>query len=276
MTTISEALSRHTELDSDTALLDASLLLCEVLGCHTSYLRTWPEKKLTAEQIDHYEALFSERKTGRPIAHILGHQAFWTLDLAVSEHTLIPRQDTETLVETALALDLPDQVAVLDLGTGTGAIALALAKENPSWSVQASDLYPEVVELARSNASRNHLTNVEVVQSDWFSSIKSKDFDLIVSNPPYIDERDEHLSLGDVRFEAKSALVASEQGLADLRLLIDQARDFLKREAWLMVEHGYDQGERVRSLLRDHGYHKVETRRDLGGNDRLSLGQWQG
>jgi len=261
---------------SDSPEVDVDYLLCHVLEKPASYLRTWPEKLLLPAQLEAFNSLLERRLAGEPIAYILGYRAFWDFDLAVSSDTLIPRADTEVLVETALRiytdqLSLPKRV--LDLGTGTGAIALALAKECPVWSVLGCDLMPGAVELAQHNQARLGISNVSFIQSSWFDVIDG-DFDLIVSNPPYIDPEDPHLAQGDVRFEPLSALIADDKGMADIRHIATHATSRLHHQGWLMFEHGYDQGEACRSLLMQLGYQQVETVRDYGDNDRVTLGQW--
>jgi len=261
---------------SDSPEVDVDYLLCHVLEKPASYLRTWPEKLLLPAQLEAFNSLLERRLAGEPIAYILGYRAFWDFDLAVSSDTLIPRADTEVLVETALRiytdqLSLPKRV--LDLGTGTGAIALALAKECPVWSVLGCDLMPGAVELAQHNQARLGVSNVSFIQSSWFDVIDG-DFDLIVSNPPYIDPEDPHLAQGDVRFEPLSALIADDKGMADIRHIATHATSRLHHQGWLMFEHGYDQGEACRSLLMQLGYQQVETVRDYGDNDRVTLGQW--
>ena len=232
-------------------------------------------------------ALLDRRLKGEPIAYILGEKEFWSLPLNVSEGTLIPRPDTEILVEKALQIALekleenPPHFRILDLGTGTGAIALALAselfpicqKKAIQLDVIGVDLMPEVVKLAQSNAEKNKL-KVQFLQSRWFEHVEGQ-FDIIVSNPPYIDETDEHLSQGDVRFEPRSALVAGENGLADLRHLIECASVHLKDNGYLLLEHGWKQGEEVRSIFWQNHWQGVATIRDYGDNERVTLGYWK-
>ena len=232
-------------------------------------------------------ALLDRRLKGEPIAYILGEKEFWSLPLNVSEGTLIPRPDTEILVEKALQIALekleenPPHFRILDLGTGTGAIALALAselfpicqKKAMQLDVIGVDLMPEVVKLAQSNAEKNKL-KVQFLQSRWFEHVEGQ-FDIIVSNPPYIDETDEHLFQGDVRFEPRSALVAGENGLADLRHLIECATVHLKDNGYLLLEHGWKQGEEVRSIFWQNHWQGVATIRDYGDNERVTLGYWK-
>jgi release factor glutamine methyltransferase len=272
--TISELLQRSTELTaSDSAVLDTELLLSHALDVSRTYLKTWPDRQPDTNQVTTFAALFQRRLRGEPIAYILGHQGFWSLDLKVSEHTLIPRPETELLVETALELQLPPQSSVLDLGTGTGAIALALACERNDWNITALDFQPQAVALAEENRAAHKLDNVQIVQSNWFAAVPAVKFDLIVSNPPYIEKNDPHLFQGDVRFEPASALVSGAEGLDDLILLIGQSVMFLKPNGWLLVEHGYDQGPGVSALFTEAGFSAVETRNDYNQMDRITFGQ---
>lgn len=263
---------------SETPKLDAELLLAKVLQKDRTYLFTWPEKELDAEQEEAFNQLLARRVAGEPIAYILGEKDFWSLTLKVAPHTLIPRPDTETLVEWVCDLAYDNQLAdqeiqVLDLGTGTGAIALALAKEFPKWKVTGVDLIPEAVALAKENQQLNNIRNAEFIQSSWFEKIAAENqFTIIVSNPPYIDKNDKHLALGDVRFEPSSALIADDQGLADIKMIAEQAKNYLTADAALLFEHGYDQGDAVRKILDTNGFCDVSTRIDLGENDRVTLG----
>jgi release factor glutamine methyltransferase len=274
MVTIESLLSNVELPDSPTPRLDAELLLAQALGKSRGYLHTWPERELEASQHERYQAALARRRAGEPVAYILGRQGFWSLDLDVASHTLIPRPDTELLVETALALLPATPLQVLDLGTGTGAIALALACERPAWQVTGVDRVPEAVALAQGNGTRLQLANARFAESCWFSALAGQRFQLIVSNPPYIAVADPHLSQGDVRFEPSSALVAGIDGLDDIRLIIEQAPEHLLAGGWLLLEHGFDQAEAVRELLAQRGFAAVDSRRDLGGHQRISLGQW--
>ena len=260
-------------LQTDSPRLDADLLLMFVLGKTRTWLFGHDDLLLNPEQQQQADNLLARRLLGEPVAYLTGTRGFWTLELEVSPATLIPRPDTETLVEWALELSLPPLARVLDLGTGTGAIALALASEQPAWQVSGVDLAPAAVELARRNAQRNDLGQVRFATSSWFSNVSGQ-FDLLVSNPPYIDPEDPHLLSGDVAHEPRSALVADDRGLADLYFIIDNAPMFLRADGWLLLEHGYDQALAVSERLRLRGFANVMTRADLGGNPRITGGRW--
>jgi release factor glutamine methyltransferase len=258
----------------DSARLDVELLLACVLGCDRTYLYTWPERSLSAQEGSAFNELLKRRQAGEPVAYLLGKQGFWSLELEVNDSTLIPRPDTETLVEQALALDLPSRARVLDLGTGTGAIALALACERPQWRVTGVDKNPDAVALAVTNAKGNGLEWVEFVQGSWFAPLpEGSQFDLIVSNPPYIAANDPHLTQGDVRFEPHTALVAAAEGLADIEHIATAARSYLAAGGWLMFEHGFEQAQASQQLLRRLGYQAVTSYDDLGGNPRVTVGR---
>lgn len=253
--------------------VDADALLCHLLDCRRSYLMTWPEHELDAAQQATLAGWLARRLNGEPIAHLIGEREFWSLPLKVSPATLIPRPDTEVLVEQALARLPGGPCALLDLGTGTGAIALALKSERPDADVWAVDRMPAAAALARTNSAALGLP-IEVRDGSWFAPLSDAPrFAMIVSNPPYIDGMDPHLHEGDVRFEPRSALVAEEQGLADIRLIVTQAPAHLVPGGWLLLEHGWDQGEAVRQLLLQQGYVQVETVRDYGDNERVTLGR---
>ncbi len=262
---------------SDSAKLDAQLLLAWVLNSDITHLLTWPERQLTAEQFTLYQQLLIRRVNGEPIAYILGEKEFWSLPFSVSTATLIPRPDTEILVEQVLSLfaDNIQPIHCLDLGTGTGAIALALASEQAHWHIEAIDFTLAAVKLAQQNAQSLNLTQVNIYQSNWFAQIaKDKTFNVIVANPPYIDEQDPHLLQGDVRFEPRTALVAAQQGLSDIKLIAGQARQYLADNGYLLFEHGYQQAQAVQSFLHDFGYQHVKTITDLAGNDRVTMATW--
>ncbi|ELQ5980559.1 peptide chain release factor N(5)-glutamine methyltransferase [Cronobacter sakazakii] len=270
---LKQAIERLTA--SESPRRDAEILLAFVTGRTRTVILAFGETALTDDEHARLDALLARRAAGEPVAYLIGQREFWSLPLEVSPATLIPRPDTECLVEQALARLPATPCRILDLGTGTGAIALALASERPDCHVTALDIIPEAVALAKRNAQRLGIDNVTVLQSHWFSALTDVRFSLIVSNPPYIDGDDPHLSQGDVRFEPKSALVADNAGLADLETLVTEARRFLEDNGWLMLEHGWQQGEAVRELFTRAGYQAVETCRDYGGNERLTLGHYR-
>ena len=272
---------------TENSKIDALVLLQHATGKSRTQILAFDDTEIDEKVRLKLTALLDRRLKGEPIAYILGEKEFWSLPLNVSEGTLIPRPDTEILVEKALQIALekleenPPHFRILDLGTGTGAIALALAselssicqKQQISLEIIGVDLMSDVVALAQSNAERNRL-NIQFLQSCWFENITGQ-FDLIVSNPPYIDERDEHLSQGDVRFEPLSALVANDAGYADLRHIIESAPSYLNSNGVLLLEHGWQQGEKVRSIFQENHWEMVETVRDYGDNERVTLGFWK-
>ena len=271
---------------TENSKIDALVLLQHATGKSRTQILAFDDTEIDEKVRLKLTALLDRRLKGEPIAYILGEKEFWSLPLNVSKGTLIPRPDTEILVEKALQIALeklqgnPPHFRILDLGTGTGAIALALAselssicqKQQISLEIIGVDLMPDVVALAQSNAERNKL-NVKFLQSRWFENITGQ-FDLIVSNPPYIDVKDEHLHQGDVRFEPLSALVANDAGYADLRHIIELAPSYLNSNGALLLEHGWQQGEKVRSIFQENHLEMVETVRDYGDNERITLGFW--
>lgn len=274
MTAIAECLKRSEELlsVSDSAELDIQILLAYCIAQSRTFLMTWPERELTATQLSAFDDLVERRKEGEPIAYLIEQQGFWSLDLRVLPTTLIPRPETELLVEQALAfLSAKPQSEVLDLGTGTGAIALAMAKELPEAKVLGVDINHASIALAKDNAARNNIGNVSFKQSSWYTELAGL-FDLIISNPPYIRTDDPHLSQGDVRFEPVRALVAGTDGLADLRIIIREAPVYLQAGGALMVEHGYDQKHAVSQLFKQSQFVDVSCYQDLAGQDRITVG----
>lgn len=282
--TIATALARSAELaeSSDSPRLDVEVLLSHILRKDRSFLYAWPEYLLNQQQQRQFDESFTRRLQGEPVAHITGQREFWSLPFRVTADTLIPRPETELLVELALDLPLAGEVKLLDLGTGTGAIALAIASEKPRWQITAVDAIAAAVQLAEENrcqlssTQQRPLDNVQVLQSDWFSALKGQTFDVVVSNPPYICTEDQHLQEGDVRFEPTTALVADEQGLSDLRHIIKESRHHLNAGGWLLLEHGFDQGKAVSELMLQMEFMEIATHTDLAGNDRVSVCRYRG
>jgi len=255
--------------------LDAEILLASLLKVSRSHLYAWPEQKLTASQYAHYQQLLTRRAQKEPIAYLTGHKEFWSLDLQVTSATLIPRPETELLVELALTLlPMDNQVTVIDLGTGSGAIALAIAKERPRSRVLATDNSSAALSIAQSNAHQLGLTNVEFLLSDWFSALAGPPATMIVSNPPYLASDDPHLTQEEIKYEPRSALVAAQHGLADIQQLIAHAKNYLVDNGWLLLEHGYQQGAPVRNWFKQYGYQAVETVADLAGLERGQYGKY--
>ena len=265
---IAVALSLNVNKES---AFDVEVLLAHVLQVSRAYLMAFPERILTLEQQIKFENFLEQYVKGIPVAYITGHREFWSLDFLVTQATLIPRPETELLVELALRELSGDKKIIADLGTGSGAIALAIASEKPSWEVHATDKSADALQVAKCNAERFNLTNVIFHQGSWCKALPDQFFDLIVSNPPYIAKDDEHLRQGDLRYEPLSALMAGENGLQDLRQIICEAKNYLRKGAYLMLEHGFQQAEQVREICGMEGYSKIITVRDLAGLERVTI-----
>lgn len=255
------------------ARIDAELLLAHALGCSRTRLFAYPEAGVDAASRARYLALLERRRAGEPVAYLLGRQAFWSLDIALDGNTLVPRPETELLVELALVRGAARAADVLDLGTGSGAIALALAIERPAWRVLGVDRDPAAVHLARRNAGRLGLGNVAFETGDWFAGLEGRRFDLVVANPPYIAEDDPCLAAPGVCREPRHALVAGTDGLDALRRIVAAAPQHLSSDGWLLCEHGAAQGDALRALFAAAGLVAIATQRDLAGHERVTLGR---
>jgi len=271
---LAAAQSALEKVDNTEAKLEAQLLLQHVLKVNRAWLIAHESDALASETQAEFEALLARRLQGEPMAYILGEREFYGLTLQVTPATLIPRPDTETLVDAALAKIAQNaDVHVLDLGTGSGAIALAIAKHPPQTHVVAVDASSAALDVANHNAERLQISNVQFLLSDWFSALEHQRFDVIVSNPPYIEQNDAHLSQGDLRFEPVTALASGADGLNDIRTILEQSLTHLKPQGWLMLEHGYNQAEAVSDLMSSAGLVDVATLKDLGGNNRVTMGK---
>jgi release factor glutamine methyltransferase len=273
VTTVRDLLAWGTQQLGGTAeaASEAGILLAHLLQKDRSWLFAWPEAEMSEDNVRRYRALTARRAAGEPIAYLTGRRDFWSLQLEVDRHTLIPRPETEHLIEFVLQrLPATPPLRVVDLGTGSGAIALALAAERPAWQITATDLSQAALANARTNA-RRHGLRVEFVCADWLQGLQGP-FDLIVSNPPYIAAGDRHLQQGDPRFEPRTALISGTDGLDDIRRIVAQARSRLAADGWLVFEHGFDQGSACRRLLQQAGYRDTGSGRDLAGHERFSYG----
>lgn len=268
---VAEALYLRGDVDSYERQ-EALWLLSHILEVDALVLKLNPSQVLTNEQQIAYLDGVKRLSQHEPLAYILGSQPFWTLDLKVTADTLVPRPDTEVLVEKALTLPFLDDISVLDLGTGTGAIALSLATERPKWSIIATDIYEPTLNVARDNAKKYALEEqVQFIQSCWYDQLFEQKFDLIVSNPPYIAQDDLHLVA--LQTEPQRALTSAEHGLADIIQIIQGAVHYLKQQGWVMVEHGFDQKKAVQDCFKQTGFQSIETVKDYAGNDRVTLAQ---
>ena len=265
-------LTDELNLQANEARLEAQLLLQTAANVNRAWLITHAQDALQDYIHEAFQVLLARRLQGEPMAYILGHREFYGLKLMVTPDTLIPRPDTETLVEAALA-KIPENTSrsILDLGTGTGAIALAIAKCRPKAHITATDDSTRALAVAKKNAQVLGVCNVEFITSSWFDNLVDRRFDVIVSNPPYIAQNDPHLSQGDLRFEPASALASGADGLKDIRHIITNCMIYLKPQGWLLMEHGYTQAELVADLMAETGLTEIKTLRDLGGNNRVTL-----
>lgn len=254
--------------------LEASVLLCEVLKVSRTYLIAHSDKVLDLAQQQQFESWVKRRHAGEPIAYIIGKKEFWSLELAINKNTLIPRPETELLVETVLRkLVATAQLNIVDLGTGSGAIALALASERPNWKIFATDQSAAALTMSQHNAQKYKLDNIEFYQGNWFEALPQQKFDAIISNPPYIANADPHLTQGDLRFEPQQALVAAENGFADLHWIINLSRKYLNNHGWVFLEHGSTQAADLQRFFAENHFQNVETIQDLAGLDRVTCGQ---
>jgi len=269
-----QRLIQELALDTGDAKFEAQLLLQHTLEVNRAWLLAHEHDTLPSKADADFEALLTRRLLGEPIAYILGCREFYGLNLTVTPDTLIPRPDTETLVEAALEKTPADaNCTILDLGTGTGAVALAIAKHRPHAQVTAVDASHAALRIAEHNAKQLSLAHVHFTLSHWFSAVEGERFNLIVSNPPYIEQHDPHLSQGDLRFEPISALASGEDGLDDIREIIAHSLVHLLPQGWLMLEHGYNQAQLVADLMAEGGLVDIKTIQDLGGNDRVTIGK---
>lgn len=263
-------------IDSDSAKLEAELLLAKCLGKPRSYLYAFSEDEVSGEDVVLFKELIQKRQNGNPIAYLLGQQSFWSLSLDVAAGALVPRADTESLIEKILELPIAEEATIIDLGAGSGAIALALASEKKKWKVIAVEFYESAMKIASANNLKSRKesndSGISLIQANWLSSIADNCMDLIVSNPPYIAEDDPHWTNGSLKEEPETALLSGSDGLDDIKKIVKQAPRCLKDGGYLILEHGYDQQEAVKSLLSNEGFVNVEGGNDLSGNPRFVLG----
>ncbi len=272
--TVLQQASHKLATVTETSRLEAEILLAHVLGKSRTWLRTWPEHVPSTGQQRRFHELLARRAAGEPVAHLTGERDFWDMTLRVTPDTLIPRPETERLVELALER-IPQEAdwRIADLGTGSGAIALALARERPACHVIATDLSADALRVARGNAENLGVGNLEFRHGPWLAPLAGEKLSLIASNPPYVHPDDPHLTRGDLRFEPASALGSAPDGLRDIREIAHAARAHLMPGGWLLLEHGYDQGPAVRDILAIQGYGELATHTDLSGHERVTLGR---
>ena len=259
--------------NSGSARLDAEVLLCNVMDFDRSKLYSSSGSFVTTDSVNQYRSLIQERQSGKPVAYLTGTREFWSMEFEVNEHTLIPRPETECLVETALKL-IPDNanLDIADLGTGSGAILIAIASERPRCKIIATDICDHALAVAVKNTVRLGVNNIQFIKSDWYANMEGS-FDVIVSNPPYIRNDDEHLHGDGITYEPEPALCGGVDGLDAIRNIISNAGRYLNKGGWLVIEHGFDQAQAVRSLLNNNGFINIKTRRDYAGVDRVTMGK---
>lgn len=276
--TVEQLLSAATQQlksGSESARLDAEILLGFSLKQSRTWLHTWPQSCVEQTTISRFNQLIEQRQLGTPIAYLTGQREFWSHTFQVSHDVLIPRPDTELLVELSLQIIASDRPqSILELGTGSGAIAVSIAEERPHALLTATDLSQAALDITSANADLANVTNIELIQSDWFNNIPAHHYDLIVSNPPYIQQNDIHLQQGDVRFEPRLALISGKDGLRDLRIIAKQARRYLADNAYLALEHGYNQADAAAEILSGFNYTNITNYRDLQDNPRVTIAQY--
>ena len=277
MSTIQQALStarQRLQSTSASPAVDASVLLCHALGCAPSHLIAWPGEEISKDQESRFSELLQQRIQGWPVAYITGEKEFWSLSLRVTPDVLIPRPETETLIEFVLeTFSADEKITVADLGAGSGAIACALASERPDWSIIATDASAAALDIAQGNAAACRLANIRFRQGNWFEALDDTALDLIISNPPYVADNDPHLGQGDLRFEPGAALASGERGMDAISHLAREAFRFLKTRGWLVVEHGYDQQQAVHECFERAGFARIVQRNDLAGLPRMTAGR---
>lgn len=263
--------SKKLESVSDSTRIDIERLLCHVLKVSTSYLYTWSEKSLTEDEFQQFSELFKRRLKGEPIAYLTGNQGFWDLEFIVDKHTLIPRADTEVLIETILdKFSLHNKLQVLDLGTGSGAIALSIAHARADWQVTAIDYCKHALKIATHNKDHYQLSNVKLLQGSWYQPVANKQFDIIVSNPPYIAPSDPALCTHVRQYEPTAALIANDNGLADIEHIVCHGKAHLKESGFMIIEHGFQQAQSVADIFRAYGYDNIQHYHDLNGHIRAT------
>ncbi|MED5410761.1 MAG: peptide chain release factor N(5)-glutamine methyltransferase [Pseudomonadota bacterium] len=276
--TVQQALhgAQSLKLTSDISLLDTELILSHVLNKSREYIRAHSEEEISETSHSKFQTLLDRRHQGEPVAYIIGRKAFWDFELTVNESVLVPRPETEILVELCLAKLRNERCLkhIADLGTGSGAIAIALALENPDWQVHATDISEDALAVARDNAQSLDVSNIVFHQGSWCGGLPAKKFDFILANPPYVEFGDKHLEEGSLPFEPTVALVAEEAGFGALKSIMNTARKYLKKDSWLLMEHGYSQQSQLIENLIELGYEQVAGHKDFAGIDRIVEAKW--